>query len=156
MKYAMMTATVAALCLTPMIAQANTKPGNCAIYAEMTADTVQRDARTQGGDRDATVKSLTDYAKAQAHLADAQMEQTYEQSKAFGWDKTKVDNMIAETEAALRAGFHTSTMDQDKIYMDHVMAINQCAMAAKSADELGQPIETMRATLQQLQAWAQS
>lgn len=161
MKTLILSAALAALPMVlttaPAWAQAATaKPGNCAVYAEMAADTVKRDARTKGAERATVVQSLMTYSAAQSAIADAQMAQTYEQSKAFGWDKAKVDQMMAETEKALRAGFHTSTMDTDKLYMDHVVAINNCALSAKTAAELGQSPDAMRATLQQMQAWAQS
>lgn len=132
------------------LAHAQAKPGNCAIYAEMAADTVKADARFKGADGKAAEKALRDYAKAQSKIVKRDMPQTYEASKAFGWDKATVDRKMKEGEDGIRKGFRTSTMDEDTLYMDHVMAVNTCAQAAKSADELGQSPDAMKAALETL------
>ena len=138
---------------SPALAQA--KPGNCAIYAEMTADTVRKDKRIKGAEAASIAEALDTYAEAQRAIVERDMPQTYAQSKAFGWDKATVDKKIKEGEDALRAGFRTPTMEADKVYMDHVMAVYNCANAAKSPDELGQSPEAMVAALETLSQRAQ-
>ena len=131
-------------------AEANrTQPGNCAIYAEMTADTAAKDKRITDK---STIKALRKYAAAQEKLMKDGMAQTYEQSKAFGWDKATVDRKMKEGQDAIRAGFRSSTMEKNKVYMDHLMAVNNCAQSAKSEAELGQSKEEMAAALQSLYA----
>lgn len=137
-------------------AHAQQKPGNCAIWSEMAADTIKRDVRTEGPQRAIVVKSLTTYSEAQARIVEAGMAQSYEQGKAFGYSKEKMDELTATTAAALRKGFHTSTMDKNKIYMDHVVAVNNCALGAKSEAEFGQSREAFVSALEQMMAWAQS
>ncbi|MGJ8560246.1 MAG: hypothetical protein ACSHX3_08425 [Litorimonas sp.] len=139
---------------TPALAQQ--KPGNCALWNEMAADTIKRDVRTRGPQRAVVVKALTQYSDAQTKLVEAGMAQSYEQGKAFGYTKEKMDELTATTMAAMRKGFHTSTMDKDKIYMDHVVAVNNCALGAKSEAEFGQSKESMISALEQMMAWAQS
>lgn len=139
---------------TPALAQQ--KPGNCALWSEMSAETIKRDARTEGPQRAVVVEALTKYSAAQSEMAEAGIAQSYEQGKAFGYTKEKMDELTATTMAAMRAGFHTSTMDKNKIYMDHVVAVNNCALEAKSEAEFGQSKESMISALEQMMAWAQS
>lgn len=142
--------------LSASVAHAQEKPGNCAIWAEMAADTIKRDKRTEGKARKDVVKSLKSYADAQDKLMQSQMDETYAQSKAFGWDKAKVDAMIEANEIALRDGFHSSTMDEDTLYTDHVIALNRCVQGAQSKSELGQSATDILATLERMLAWTQS
>jgi len=131
---------------TPAAGQtADTKPGNCAIWAKMSAETVESDNRFEGHDNIAP--SLLAFADAQTAKMEAGMAETYAASKAFGWDKAKVDNMIASQNATLRAGFFTSTMDKSKLYMDHVQAVYQCGNAQANPADLGQSPEAFTATL---------
>lgn len=139
---------------TPALAQQ--KPGNCALWSEMSAETIKRDARTEGPQRAVVIDALMTYSDAQTKLAEAGMAESYEQGKAFGYTKEKMDELTATTMAAMRDGFHTSTMDKDKIYMDHVVAVNNCALGAKSEAEFGQSKDSMISALEQMMAWAQS
>ena len=125
--------------ILPSAAQANRgyKPANCAIYAELAADTIKADSRVTGTAESEAVDSLGKYAAHLSGIVEAGMADTYAQSAAFGYDKAKVDQMIAEGEAALRAGFHTSTMDGDKVYTDHLLALNSCAEGSQRAGHLG-------------------
>lgn len=136
------------LAASTQVQAADVKPGNCAIWAEMTADTVEADPRF-AGEADA-VASLRAYAEAQGAIVDREMPKTYEQMAAFGYDKAATDAQIAAGEAALRAGFFTPTMTKGTLYQDHVMAVYNCANAAKSADELGQEPEVIVAVLNAL------
>ena len=129
----------------PLTASAEAKPGNCAILAEMSAQTVKKDARFK--DLTDIAPSLMKFADAQTAKMEAGMEDTYKQSKAFGWDKAKVDKMMADNDAAMRKGFFTATMDKNKLYMDHVQAVYGCAAAQKSPADLGQSPDAMQATL---------
>lgn len=58
--------------------------------------------------------------------------------------------MIKDNDAAMRKGFFTSTMDKDKLYMDHVQAVYGCATAQKTPADLGQSADTMLATLKKM------
>lgn len=145
-----------ALSASAPVAHAQAKPGNCAIYAELAADTVKADSRFKGADGKAAEKALRAYSKAQAKIVKRDMGQTYEASKAFGWDKKTVDQNMKMGEDAIRKGFRTATMDKNTLYMDHVMAVNTCAQAAKSADELGQSPDAMKAALETLMAGVRS
>ena len=130
----------------PVAAQAaDTKPGNCAILAEMSAQTVKKDSRFNN--HKDVAPSLMKFADAQTAKMEAGMADTYKASKAFGWDKAKVDKMMKDTNAAMRKGFFTSTMDNNKLYMDHVQAVYGCATAQKSPVGLGQSPEALQATL---------
>lgn len=122
----------------------------------MAADTIKRDVRTKGPQRAVVVKALNTYSEAQAKMADAAMAQSYEQGKAFGYTPEKIDELTAAATAAMRDGFHTSTMDKNKIYMDHVVAVNNCALGAKSESEFGQSKQSMISALEQMMAWTQS
>ena len=153
MKHALLAAIVVAGSAIP--AHAQVKPGNCAVYAEMTAATVRKDSRLDKAESKSIAEALDSYAKAQRDIVERDMPKTYEQSKAFGWDKAKVDAQIKAGEDAIRAGFRTSTMEKDKVYMDHVMAVYNCANAAKSEAELGQSPEVMMAALETLSQRAQ-
>lgn len=154
MKHMLMIVAATVALATPAFAQQ--KPGNCALWSELSADTIKRDARTKGLERKTVVKALTTYSAAQQALADAGMAQSYEQGKAFGYTKEKMDELTATTMAAMRQGFHTSTMDKNKLYMDHVVAVNNCALGAKSEAEFGQSKESIVSALEQMMAWAQS
>ena len=145
------TLTVFLLATTPLTAAAQSggaKPGNCAIYAEMSAKTVKKDARFK--DHKDIAPALMKFAKAQEAKMKAGMVETYKQSKAFGWDKAKVDKMMADNDAAMRKGFFTSTMDKNKLYMDHVQAVYGCATAQNSPADLGQSPDAMLATLKKM------
>lgn len=136
----------------PASGQANTRyqPGNCAVWAEMTADTVAKDARLNGADRTAIKSSLDKYAKAQRAIVQSGMAETYEKSKAFGWDKAKVDAQMKANEDAIRAGFRTPTMEADTVYMDHVLAVYQCGETATTEAQLGQPATEFAAAMNTL------
>ena len=121
----------------PAIAQETDKPANCAIYAEMTAETAKADDRITGEVQDSAVAALDAYAAAQRALVERNMEKTYQQAKMLGMDKAAVDKAMEEGKAAVRAGFHTPTMDKDKLYVDHLQAVLGCAQKAKSAEEIG-------------------
>lgn len=127
---------------------ATTKPGNCAIYAEMSAQTVKKDARFKGHDEIAP--ALMKFSKAQSAKLEASMAETYANSKAFGWDKAKVDAMIIANQEAVHAGFFTATMDTSKLYMDHVQAIYACGSAQTVPADLGQSPEVFTAVLQKM------
>ena len=121
-------------------------PGNCAIYAEMSAETVKKDARFEG--QDSTAPALMKLAAAQSAKMDASMATIYEKSKAFGWDKAKVDELLAQETAAVRAAFFTSTMEKDRLYMDHLLVLDACAQGQPG--DLGQSPEDFSALLQQM------
>lgn len=154
MKRLLLIVAATAAFATPALAQQ--KPGNCALWSEMSAETIKRDARTKGPQRAVVVDALMTYSDAQAKIAEAGMAQSYEQGKAFGYTKEKMDELTATTMAAMRKGFHTSTMDKNKIYMDHVVAVNNCALGAKSEAEFGQSREAFVSALEKMMAWAQS
>lgn len=138
--------TVNIACATPAAGQAaDTKPGNCAIWAEMSAETIKEDRRFDG--HDTLIPSLMAFADAQTAKMEVGMAETYAASKAFGWDKAKVDNMIASQDATMRAGFFTPTMDKSKLYMDHVQAVYNCGNAQTNPADLGQSPEAFTATL---------
>jgi len=124
------------------------KPGNCAILAEMSAKTVKKDSRFK--DHKDIAPSLMKFAEAQNAKMKAGMTDTYKQSKAFGWDKAKVDKMMKDNDAAMRKGFVTSTMEKNKLYMDHVQAVYGCATAQKTPTDLGQSADAMMATLKKM------
>ncbi len=133
--------------LTAGPAQArNAKPGNCAILAEMTANTVEKDKRFAG--HDDIAPALMKFSKAQDAKMQAEMDDTYAQSAAFGWDKAKVDQMIEDNQKAGRAGFTGPTMEKDKLYMEHVQGVYACAQAQKTPADLGQSPEALMAVLQ--------
>jgi len=157
MKKTLLTLATSALMVgltSPAFAQQ--KPGNCALYAEMSAETIERDDRTAGPQRAVVVEALNTYADAQTKLADAGMAANYEYGKAFGYSKEKMDELTLQTMNAMRDGFHSSTMDKNKIYMDHVVAVNNCALGAKSEAEFGQSKASIVSALEQMMAWAQS
>ena len=134
--------------ITAQAQGAASKPGNCAIYAELSAQTVKKDARFDGHDEIAP--ALMKFAAAQSAKLEASMEETYATSKAFGWDKAKVDAMIKENDAAIRAGFFTSTMEKSKLYMDHVQAVYNCGSAQTVPSDLGQSPDDFTAVLQKM------
>jgi len=138
----------AALSFTASSQSAGTKPGNCAIYAQMSAETVKEDSRFD--DHKDIALSLMKFADAQNAKLDASMAQTYKASKAYGWDKAKVDEMMEQTNAAMRKSFFTPTMDQNKLYMDHVQAVHACATAQNTPADLGQSADAMLATLKKM------
>ena len=148
MKYLLattLTLTLTALSTLPALANAGPKPGNCAILAEMSAKTVKKDKRFK--DQKDIAPSLMKFADAQNAKMKAGMAETYKASKAYGWDKAKVDKMMKDNDAVMRKGFYTSTMDKDKLYMDHVQAVYGCAQAQKTPTDLGQSPEAMMTTL---------
>ena len=123
-----------------------TKPGNCAIYAEMSADTVKKDARFNG--HDDIAPALMKFAAAQTAKMKAGMADTYAASKAYGYSRERVDELIEEQHAVVRASFFTSTMDKNKLYMDHVQAVHKCGQAQSSPTDLGQSPEAFTKVLQ--------
>jgi len=131
----------------PVMAYGNiNEAGNCAIYAEMSAQTVKKDNRFDG--HDDVAPALTKFATAQSAKMDANMADTYAQSAAFGWDKAKVDEMIKSGQDNVRAGFFTPTMDTSKLYMDHVQVVYACMQAHPS--DLGQSSEALGAVIQKM------
>jgi len=50
----------------------------------------------------------------------------------------------------MRKGFVTSTMEKNKLYMDHVQAVYGCATAQKTPTDLGQSADAMMATLKKM------
>lgn len=144
-----MTLTLATAVSLPSSAQsASAKPGNCAILAEMSAQTVKKDERFK--EHKNIAPSLMKFSKAQTAKLEAGMADTYKASKAFGWDKAKVDKMMKDTDAAMRKGFFTSTMDKNKLYMDHVQAVYACANAQTKPADLGQSPEDLVTNLKQM------
>jgi regulator of replication initiation timing len=91
MKHILIIAAAITGLATPALAQE--KPGNCALWSELSAQTIKRDARTKGPQRAVVVDALTTYSEAQTKIADAQMAQSYEQGKAFGYSKEKMDEL---------------------------------------------------------------
>ncbi|MEL6687776.1 MAG: hypothetical protein AAFP97_09145 [Pseudomonadota bacterium] len=123
----------------PAFGQAATaQPGNCAIWLDEAAKTAKTDPRLDAALKSEAATAFKKFSDAQQAIVDAGMEKTYADSKAFGWDRAKVDAMMAENEAALRQGFRTATMEPDKFYMDHIMAINSCAEINKEDVQFGQ------------------
>ena len=98
---------------------------NCALYAQMSADTVKKDSRFT--DYETIAPSLMKFAAAQEAKFDAGLEDTYKTAQAFGIDKAGADQMLAQSKAELEAGFFTPTMDTSTLYMDHVQAVYNCA-----------------------------
>ena len=141
-------ALTAAISLPSHAQNSEAKAGNCAILAELSAQTVEKDSRFDG--HDDIAPALIKFAEAQSAKLEAGMEETYAASKAYGWDKAKVDSIMAETDAAMRAGFFTSTMDKSKLYMDHVMALHGCGSAQTDPADLGQSPEAFMAVLQKM------
>lgn len=135
----LLTLTVAAAAFSlPALAQAaQAKPGNCAIWLEEAAKTVEADARFTGDTKSEVVTAFETFGKAQHKIMMDGMDKTYADSAAFGWDKAKVDQMIAENEKTIRAGFRTATMEPGKLYMDHILAINNCAKANSQDSQFG-------------------
>ncbi|MEP6343917.1 MAG: hypothetical protein ABJ275_11440 [Maricaulaceae bacterium] len=124
------------------------KPGNCKVYAQMSAETVKKDSRFKGHDN--IVPALMKFANAQTAKMKAGMAETYKQSKAYGWDKAKVDSMMEEGAASVRASFFSSTMDKNKLYMNHVQAVYSCGQAQTTPADLGQSIESFTTVLQKM------
>lgn len=123
----------------PAFAQGAEKmAGNCAVYLDEMAKTIDADVRFTGDLEKRAVKAMKTFSKAQQDMVDANMAQTYRDSEAFGWDKAKVDAMMKAQSDAVRAGFQTSTMEDDRVYMDHVMAVNNCAEINKADAGFGQ------------------
>lgn len=149
---------IATLALTTFAAPAfaQQKPGNCALYAELSAETIARDARTEGPQRAVVIDALNTYAAAQSVMADAEMENGYRQYASLGYSKAQVDELVLNTMTSMRNNFHTSTMDENKLYMDHVILVNNCALGAASESEYGQSRESFVSALEQMLAWAQS
>ena len=133
----------------PALAFANTnQPGNCAVYAEELSKAVSADDRITGATESEAVETLDKYgAHLRSVVADG-MEQTYAQSKAFGWDKAKVDAMMEENETAIRKGFYTTSMEKDRVYTDHLMAVMQCTQnSAQQGHVAAADVDTMSTRL---------
>jgi len=145
-KTILLTAALMATMAAPAFAQ-TAKPGNCAIVLEEAAKTIDADPRFTGKLEKDAIKAFNTFAKAQAKLVKDGMAKTYADSKAFGWDKAKVDQMMAANEAAMRKGFKTSTMEDGKLYMDHILAVNSCAEVNKQDAQFGQSRDGFIATL---------
>lgn len=129
---------LAAIALGTLSAHANDpKPGNCAIWLEESSKTVAADARFEGQTKTDIEAALDNFAAAQKAIMESQMEDSYKQAAGFGWDKAKVDQMIAENDKNMRAGFRTSTMEPNKLYMDHLMKINGCIQANPQDSQYG-------------------
>lgn len=143
------TATIAFATAAHGQAATAAKPGNCAIWLEEASKTVATDARFESEMRAEIVAALDTFAAAQNSAMEDQMPQTYKDAEAYGWDKAKVDQMIAENETALRAGFRTPTMAPDTLYMDHLMAINGCIQANTEDSQFGMPRADFIDTLEQ-------
>ena len=122
----------------PVTAHANRgyNPGNCAVYADMAAKTVKADARITGSTKTDMIQALDTYSDHLDGVVEAGMDKTYAESAAWGWDKAKVDQMMVDGEKAIRAGFHTSTMEKDKVYTDHLLALENCAKQSAMAGDL--------------------
>jgi hypothetical protein len=147
----LITAAFFATTLTAGYAQAQSataKPGNCAVWSEEAAKTVRADARFDAALKTEVASALDTFAKAQRKIMADGMAKTYADSKTFGWDKAKVDEMIAKNETAMRKGFRTSTMEENKLYMDHLMAINNCIQANPSDSQYGMSRASFIATLE--------
>ena len=137
MKHLLLSAALIAA--TPLAAHATTdKPANCAVYAEELSKAVKADARVTGAAQSEAVETLDKMAAYMRKLTADSMEQTYEMSAAFGWDRAEVDRKFKEGEAAIRDGFHTATMDTDKVYTDHLLVINDCGKQMMRQGKLGQ------------------
>ncbi|MEO1642304.1 MAG: hypothetical protein AAFR74_03140 [Pseudomonadota bacterium] len=146
----LMTLSVAAVALSlPALAQAATaaKPGNCAVWLEEAAKTVEADARFTGETKTEVVTAFETFGKAQRKIMMDGMDKTYADSAAFGYDKATVDKMIAQNEDAMRAGFRTATMEPGKLYMDHILAVNNCAEFNKLDSQFGMSRDAFIATL---------
>lgn len=140
---------LSAMISTSVISQtAEAKPGNCAIYAQMSAKTIKKDSRFKGQGNISRV--LVKFADAQTAKMKAGMADTYKLTKAYGWDKAKTDSMMKEGQAAVRASFFTSTMDKNKLYMEHVQAVYSCGQAQTTPADLGQSPEAFTKALQKM------
>jgi hypothetical protein len=133
-------AVALAVASVPALAQANrgASAGNCAIQTEMLAELIQADARVTGTTESEAVDTLTKFSAHLANIVEAGMEETYKQSAAFGYDKASVDQQMEANIMALRAGFITSTMEPNQVYMDHLLVANSCGEQAMKRGELGQ------------------
>jgi len=140
--------TSIAIAAAPAMAQAvKAKPGNCAIWLEEASKTVAADTRFEGETKTEVKDAFDRFAKAQRKIVADGMAKTYADSKAFGWDKSKVDEMMVANEVAVRKGFKTSTMEDGKLYMDHILAINNCAEANPLDSQYGMSREAFVAAL---------
>ncbi|MGB6229003.1 MAG: hypothetical protein WBF53_02620 [Litorimonas sp.] len=141
MKRLLIAAALIAIASTPAFAQASRmtdQPGNCAIYAEMLAKTIKADARVTGTAESEAVETLGKFEAYLNSLVEAGMADTYKQAAAYGMDKASVDQRMEAGQKALRDGFVGPTMEPDKVYTDHLLAVNDCAEKAKRRGELGQ------------------
>lgn len=126
------------------------KPGNCAVILEEAAKIIDADGRFIGALEIEAIEAFENFAQAQRVLLSDSMAKTYADSKAFGWDKAKVDEMMSMNEAAVRKGFKTSTMKDGTLYMDHILAVNNCAEVNKQDAQFGQSRDAFVATLTQV------
>ena len=113
------------------------KPGNCAVWAEEASKIVQVDARFDAETRTSVVGALDTFAGAQRQIMADGMAKTYADSAAFGWDKAKVDAMIAQNEEIMRQRFTSPRMEPGKLYMDHIMYLNACVQANTQDSQYG-------------------
>ncbi|WP_298915799.1 hypothetical protein [uncultured Algimonas sp.] len=130
--------------------------GNCAISLDVIADIIDADPRFDGALEKNAIRDFRTFSAAQQAIVDAGMAQSYKDSEAFGWDKAKVDEMVAANNKAIREGMVTSTMEEGRLYMDHVMKVNNCAEANKTDAGFGMSrdgfVETLTAVYEKLQA----
>jgi hypothetical protein len=147
MKKIILLSALMASVASPAFSQAAAKPGNCAVVLEEAAKTVDADARFDGQLEKDAIKAFETFAKAQRKIVKDGMAKTYADSKAFGWDKAKVDQMMTMNEDAVRKGFKTSTMEDGTLYMNHIIAVNNCAEAKKQDAQFGQSRDGFVATL---------
>lgn len=141
MKKIILAAAISALLTTTASAQASRltgQPGNCAIYAEMLAKTIKADSRVTGTAESEAVETLGKFEAYLNSLVEAGMADTYKQAAAYGMDKAAVDQRMAAGQKAIRDGFTGQTMEPNKVYTDHLLAINECAEKAMRRGELGQ------------------
>ncbi|MEL7232588.1 MAG: hypothetical protein AAGJ85_08780, partial [Pseudomonadota bacterium] len=109
---------------------------------------VSADDRITDATESEAVETLDAYGATLRGVVADGMEQTYAQSKAFGWDKAKVDAMIAENETAIRKGFYTPTMEEGRVYTDHLMAVMQCTqISAQQGHVAAEDVDTMSTRL---------
>ncbi|MEM7727869.1 MAG: hypothetical protein AAF311_01195 [Pseudomonadota bacterium] len=128
-----------AVASVPALAQANrgASAGNCAIQTEMLAELIQADARVSGTVESEAVDTLTKFSAHLSNIVEAGMAETYEKSAAFGYNKASVDRQMEANMMAIRAGFITSTMEPNQVYMDHLLVANSCGEQAAQRGELG-------------------
>lgn len=148
MKPFLLALSIVVVASPPALAQsAAAQPGNCAIWLEEAAKTIKADPRFSGDLETDAVTAFNQFAAAQRKIVKDSLAKTYADSKALGWDKAKVDEMMAQNDMMMRQGFQTSTMEDSTLYTDHVIAINNCAEANITDIQMGQSREAFIETL---------